>query len=471
MAEVCVIGGGPAGSTFAVRMAQLGHSVCLIERMLFPRSHLGESLSPGVLPLLESTGARQLVEGVGFSRVRTVDVDWGGDPQVRTDPDEQGMLADRGLFDFLLLQHARSFGVRVLQPARVLGWRRDRESWLVEVERKGSAAQIRTDLIADASGRSSGLNARHRRRTGTRTVALYRYSQGNGLPEHPRIEARADSWYWGVPLPDGWYNTLLFADADRFRGSPPASLESRFVELLGNSGLDGRGSTPLHSAVRVADATPFLCHDPVEPAMIRVGEAALGIDPVSSSGVQKSIQTALAGAVTANTLLRRPESAQIAMDFYRSMLADASGRHCRWAAEHYSTVAAQYGTTFWKRRAAGPADQISNRRAATDANALMAKRLTLSSAIEIRDVPCLQGDFVAVRSALRHPNLETCVTFVGGCEIVPLLRRVTGSATLPEILVSWLDRVPPRTGVMVAKWLLSNGILVDEALPGTRVLS
>ena len=48
MADVCVIGAGPAGSTFAARMAQLGHHVHLIERQRFPRRHLGESLSPGV---------------------------------------------------------------------------------------------------------------------------------------------------------------------------------------------------------------------------------------------------------------------------------------------------------------------------------------------------------------------------------------------------------------------------------------
>ena len=43
MAEVCVIGAGPAGSIFATRMAQLGHQVHLIERQRFPRAHLGES--------------------------------------------------------------------------------------------------------------------------------------------------------------------------------------------------------------------------------------------------------------------------------------------------------------------------------------------------------------------------------------------------------------------------------------------
>jgi flavin-dependent dehydrogenase len=47
MADVCAIGAGPAGSTFAARMVQLGHHVLLIERL--PRMQPGESLSPGRL--------------------------------------------------------------------------------------------------------------------------------------------------------------------------------------------------------------------------------------------------------------------------------------------------------------------------------------------------------------------------------------------------------------------------------------
>ena len=60
MAKICVVGAGPAGSTYAARMAQLGHDVSLVEAARFPRAHLGESLSPGVLPLLERTGSAPL---------------------------------------------------------------------------------------------------------------------------------------------------------------------------------------------------------------------------------------------------------------------------------------------------------------------------------------------------------------------------------------------------------------------------
>ena len=42
-----VIGGGPAGSTVASLLSQWGRRVLLLEKEVFPRHHIGESLLPG----------------------------------------------------------------------------------------------------------------------------------------------------------------------------------------------------------------------------------------------------------------------------------------------------------------------------------------------------------------------------------------------------------------------------------------
>src|SRR5688500_17961782 len=216
MSAICVIGGGPAGSTFAARMALLGHEVCLVERARFPRSHLGESLSPGVLPLIETIGAREAAESAGFRRVRRVHVNWADGPQVREDPREEGLLVDRGSFDQLLLERAKALGVHVVQPASVRERVREHGGWRICLESEGGTSEIRAAFLADASGRGAGGSGA-RRRTGCRTLALYAYWRGNDLPVEPRIEAGADAWYWGVPLPDGTYNTLVFVDVEYFK--------------------------------------------------------------------------------------------------------------------------------------------------------------------------------------------------------------------------------------------------------------
>ena len=42
--DFAVAGGGPAGTSAAISLAQRGHSVVLFEREKFPRFHIGESL-------------------------------------------------------------------------------------------------------------------------------------------------------------------------------------------------------------------------------------------------------------------------------------------------------------------------------------------------------------------------------------------------------------------------------------------
>jgi 2-polyprenyl-6-methoxyphenol hydroxylase-like FAD-dependent oxidoreductase len=57
--DVCVVGGGPAGSVTALRLAQLGHRVGIVERASFPRSRVGESLTSGVWILFDVLGMRE----------------------------------------------------------------------------------------------------------------------------------------------------------------------------------------------------------------------------------------------------------------------------------------------------------------------------------------------------------------------------------------------------------------------------
>ena len=56
MRDVVVLGGGPAGATAATLLAQQGHDVLVLEKERFPRAHVGESLLPAVVPVLERLG-------------------------------------------------------------------------------------------------------------------------------------------------------------------------------------------------------------------------------------------------------------------------------------------------------------------------------------------------------------------------------------------------------------------------------
>jgi len=463
VAEVCVVGAGPAGSVFAARMAQLGHQVRLIEQARFPRSRLGESLSPGVEPLLKSARLETALETRGVTRVRNVWVNWADGPRLREDPREQGLIVDRGAFDLALVEGARSHSVKVLQPARVVDRRQFGGRWRLTLDIEGRRETLEADFLADAGGRSAA-SGRPRVQTGAATLAVHAYWRGARLPATPRIEAAEEAWFWGVPLPNGTYNALAFVDPKAFRAAPGA-LERRFLErLAGSLVLDDCRDAERIGPVRAIDATPYLAGDCIGANAIRLGDAALSIDPISSSGVQKAIQSALSGAIVANTLLRRPYAADLAMRFYRDQLSDASERHRRWAADHYGTIAANRGGQFWTERSKGrEAAESAPAFEPVDARAMAAMSVEVSPEAAFVETPCLDGEFVGVAPALRHPRLETPVAYLAGRELAPLLKDLPPGRTPLQIARAWSIRMPLESGLAIAGWLINHGVLVRTA--------
>jgi flavin-dependent dehydrogenase len=437
--------------------------VTLAEQQMFPRRQLGESLSPGVLRLLDTIGVRGAVEAAGFLPVRSVLVHWDGPAQVREDPKQEGLLVDRGAFDRLLLDHARALGVRVLQPCRLARADADGGGWSLSIDSDGRMETERADFLCHAGGRTGGGKA-GRRRTACRTVALYAYWQGRRLPSRPRIEAGQDAWYWGVPLPGGLYNTLVFTGIAELRRMGRASLEERFTRLLAGSNLmEGCVDALKVAPVAAIDATPYLDEDCVTPTSIRIGDAALALDPVSSSGVQRAIQGALAAAVTANTLLRKPEQSASAIDFYETSLGEASQRHGRWAAQYHGQVAHVRGGRFWRERSGPAVSDPPRPNRPADAVSLMTRRVRPSPQLEFTRASCIEGDFVLRKTAIRHPGLEGPVIFLAGRDLPALLRDLPAGLTPLEIARFWSDRVPLQTGMQILVWLLNNGVLVNAA--------
>jgi flavin-dependent dehydrogenase len=472
-AEIAVIGAGPAGCVFATRMAQLGFDVCLVEREGFPRRHLGESLTPGVMPMVASMGAAMAVEAAGFHRVAEVWTNWEGPPSVRRDPRGEGRLVDRAAFDEGLLSYAKLAGVRVLQPARVLDHVRTPEGWRLRVDASGEVMELQATFVADASGRATQFGGQ-RSVMGPRTLAIYGYWTGEKLPCQPCIEAGERAWYWGVPIPGGLYNTLVFVDVEHFRGEPDRALtRGRLAHqlrgLLDRSTLrQGLQRATLASPPGATDATPYLYQDCVSEQHIRIGDAALALDPLSSSGVQKAIQSALSGAIVANTILRRPEVSRHAVEFFTNSLRETAARHRAWASGYYATVAARHPDPFWTSRA-GQADPAVREPVAgalpSNFRIDEAAPLRLSMACQWAEVPCLGEQFVEVKTALRHPLLDGPVAYLAGFELAPLLRGIGAGQTPGQLAHAWSHSVPIESGHRLVHWLLRHGVLERTCSP------
>ena len=66
--DILIIGGGPGGSTAAILLAEMGYRVVVVEKAHHPRFHIGESLLPANLPLLERLGVAEKVRAIGMEK-------------------------------------------------------------------------------------------------------------------------------------------------------------------------------------------------------------------------------------------------------------------------------------------------------------------------------------------------------------------------------------------------------------------
>src|SRR5258708_38447250 len=66
--DVLIVGGGPAGSTIAALLAQRGENVLLVEKDRHPRFHIGESLLPLNVPLVEQLGIKAEIDRIGIPK-------------------------------------------------------------------------------------------------------------------------------------------------------------------------------------------------------------------------------------------------------------------------------------------------------------------------------------------------------------------------------------------------------------------
>jgi hypothetical protein len=95
--------------------------------------------------------------------------------------------------------------------------------------------------------------------------------------------------------------------------------------------------------------------------------------------------------------------------------------------------------------------------------ALAAQPVELSRDLVIAEIPCIEGEFVTLKPALRHPRLAGPVAFLGDQPLAPLIGNLRSGATLIEIAQAWSQRMPFKSALSIALWLRHNGVLIDHA--------
>ena len=161
--DVLIIGGGPAGATAGALLAQRGHQVTVLEKAHHPRFHIGESLLPANLPLLDKLGVADAVRAVSIEK-------WGAEfvspwhaPSSQTfqfaEAWDKSMPHSyevrRSEFDDILIRNAAARGATVVEGCRVtdVDIQGTEGTTVTARQEDGTVRTLRTRFLIDASGR------------------------------------------------------------------------------------------------------------------------------------------------------------------------------------------------------------------------------------------------------------------------------------------------------------------------------
>ncbi len=311
--DVVVVGAGPAGCATAIYCAQQGLRVALLEKALFPRHRPGETLHPGVEPLLHQLE----VTALDYRRHPGHWVHWDGPPRFNSfgaDRDSVwlGFQAPRALLDQQLLERARALGVQivpvrharpVVQPqGRVQGVRVGARQWMGK-------------FVVDATGHSSWLQRQLQIpwcRFSPRLIARYGYCQDSSLTEDKLgLFAHPHGWHWITRISHTClhWTQMAFTEAGQHRLRPKVLEPFKAIGRL-----------------RGADVSWRRCHTTAGPGYFLVGDAAATLDPCASHGVIKALMSGMQAAAAIVDCLSWPAGEATVQAAYQAWVQKAVER-------------------------------------------------------------------------------------------------------------------------------------------------
>jgi flavin-dependent dehydrogenase len=307
--DVAIIGAGPAAATVAALVAEAGHKTIMLERALWPRFHVGESLIPETYWTLERLGLIERLKASAFPKKYSVQfVSESGMESAPFYFDEynphessQTWQVWRDEFDRMLVDNACAKGARLRDRAQVTEVLFDEERATGVRVRLTDGDEPRTRdvaarIVVDASGISGflcnrlGLKETDPRLRKATVWSYFENAQRDpGRDEGATIILQTEgkkSWFWYIPLPENVVSIGCTGDLDYMFGDRSSASDVFQREVARCPAIAKR----IEHASRCRDFFTTrdysYCSKRVAgPGWVLAGDAAGFIDPVYSSGV------------------------------------------------------------------------------------------------------------------------------------------------------------------------------------------
>lgn len=353
-------------------------SIIVVEASDYSGSRIGESVAPGLEPILQALSATQVLNERQHLPSAGVQSCWGSEDAHSNDfllyPRGRGWHLDRAAFDGDLATLARERDIEVCtgfrfnqvcfntsnSKQRTFGQGKWQLGFAAVLKESASVKEfaITATFAVDASGRA----AKFARQQGSQAlnvdslISIYSYCE-SGAAEKPfaTIQAFEDGWWYSAPLPNNKKIIALMTDSD-IASKKGYKQQRVWLEVLrevnnANGALD---STVLaDTSLRCWPAYSSINQTINGEQWLAVGDAAMCYDPLSSQGITKSMVHGIYAAHAINDWFKcgcnTAGATQALTTYTKSCTVGFQHYYSKWC-EYYYQEQRWPSSDFWRRR-------------------------------------------------------------------------------------------------------------------------
>jgi len=340
---VLIIGGGPAGSSAATHLVKNGVDVVLLEKEVFPRNQVGESLIPHIWKYTDQLGVSEKIEQQNFIKKSGGITVWNNKIHqilfAKYGYTRPGLHVERDVFDQVLLTHAQEQNALVFHKVVVkkVDFSKDNPviTYIDKRDTINYEGKINCRYVIDASGHSSLLahqfDVRETVVSELKFLSLWGYfnnsryvgvdrqshaiSELSNVPSVTFVMSYEDGWLWHIVLREKT-SVGLVIHTDKLKGLDKVQREAFFKqsclklpylnELL-------RDAQFIENSLQFRPDYSYYSRKTCDKKYYCIGDAAGFVDPIFSHGVQNAFYNAAIASLAVMQALKTPEkSARIA---------------------------------------------------------------------------------------------------------------------------------------------------------------
>ena len=326
--DVAIVGGGPAAAVCALELVRHGERVSLIHRGRNPIGQI-ELLSGRAGRLLEELLNKSLLELMSGVEVHETVSLWGTSSPVSwnaiRNPWGPGIAVNRDILDQTLRNIASHVGTHIFVDTVVSSIERKNNLWQLHLQHGRTVTLLQCHFLGVATGRKDvhWLQRTEKRQSSMLALTARLTSKSTENDHTLYLESARDGWWYSLPYIEGdsFVGYCIKTEAVKQR---QISLYELFLRGLRRTRLIADiVSVPSNRVPIRGQLANVQTYDKISgPGWIAMGDAAFAPDPLSGTGIEFAIESAMSAA---RAIYSGSESSSIAD--YENWVNDYSVQH------------------------------------------------------------------------------------------------------------------------------------------------